>query len=516
MSERADAVVIGAGLGGLAAAAVLAGEGAGVTLLEAESSPGGYASAFQEGAYRFDTALHALQGLAPGGGYDEMYRTLGILDRLRLHRLDPLYRLQLPDRVIDAHADPFRYERELVEQFPEQRDGIRAYFDEVAAVYRDGRRLRVDRAAGESPTLAEVVARYPAYARISGQTWEQMLARYVTDARVRAVLAGLWSYLVLPPSRLDAAVGAWGRSSYHEYGAWYPEGGSQAISDALAAVIRERGGELHYGRRVVGIELADERATAVVTADGQRHRADLVISDASAPTTVLEWIGAGRLPADYVRRVQTPRPGCTTFAVYLGLDRDVFAEHGLPHELILAPSYDIDAMFGAAERGDWEQAELLVTDYTRVDPGCAPPGHGTVVVTTLADWEYEDTWGTGGHLTDYGSGPRYRQLKERVADALVARADRAVPGLAAAVRVRKASTPLTNFRWTANPRGAIEGYENTPENSGAGWLGARTPIRNLFLAGAWTTAGGMNTCMQSGEHAARLALRHALPAAAGV
>ena len=157
----------------------------------------------------------------------------------------------------------------------------------------------------------------------------------------------------------------------------------------------------------------------------------------------------------------------------------------------------------------------MVADYTRVDPGCAPPGHAAVVITTVASWDYEDTWGTGGHLSGYGENPRYRQLKERVADALVACAGRAVPGLASAVRVREASTPLTNFRYTANPRGAIEGYENTPENSGLGWLGTETPVRNVFLAGAWTNSGGMNLAMQSGVEAARSALGRALPATLG-
>lgn len=515
MPERVSAVVIGAGLGGLAAAATLAGEGVAVTVLEAQATPGGYASGFEHGPYRFDTALHALHGLAPGGGYDRLYRALGILDRLRLHRLDPIYRLQLPDRVIDAHADPIRYERELIEQFPDQRDGIRAYFDEAMAVYRDGLRSRIDQEAGETPSLEEVIARYPAYAALAGRTWEPMLARHITDPRARSVVAGLWGYVGLPPSRLDAAVGSWGRSSYHEHGAWYPEGGAQAISDALAAVVGERGGEIRCGRQVTGIETATAGATAVVTADGGRYPADLVVSNASAPTTVLDWLGADRLPAEYLQRVRTPAPGYTTFGVFLGLGRDLFGEHGLPHELVVAPSYDIDAMYDAGLRGDWDRTELLVTDYTRVDPGCAPPGHGNVVITSLASWEYLDTWGTGGNLTGYRDNPRYLQLKEDVADALVAAADRAVPGLAAAVQVRSASTPLTNLRWTGNPRGAIEGYENTPENSGLGWLGAGTPVRNVFLAGAWTTSGGMNMSMLSGQHAARLALRRVLPAAAG-
>ena len=72
-----------------------------------------------------------------------------------------------------------------------------------------------------------------------------------------------------------------------------------------------------------------------------------------------------------------------------------------------------------------------------------------------------------------------------------------------AIRYREASTPLTNFHYTRNPRGAIEGYENTPANSGLGWLPHETPITNLFLAGAWTNSGGMNPAISSGMEAAQ-------------
>lgn len=78
MTERADAVVVGGGLGGLAAAVTLAGQGRKTVVLEQHSVPGGYASGFQRGPYRFDTALHALHGLTPGGGADDLWRELGI------------------------------------------------------------------------------------------------------------------------------------------------------------------------------------------------------------------------------------------------------------------------------------------------------------------------------------------------------------------------------------------------------------------------------------------------------
>ena len=119
MVERVDAVVIGAGLGGLAAAKTLTFDlGRKTVALEQHSVPGGYASSFQRGPYRFDTALHELNGLAPGGGMDTLYQELGIWHRLCVHRLNPLYILRGPDRQIRVPADPFAYEAELIQHFP--------------------------------------------------------------------------------------------------------------------------------------------------------------------------------------------------------------------------------------------------------------------------------------------------------------------------------------------------------------------------------------------------------------
>jgi phytoene desaturase len=508
MAERVDAVVIGAGLGGLAAGVMLAGSGRKVVVLEQHTVPGGYAACFQRGPYRFDVSLHALNGLAPGGGVDHLYQDLGIWDRLRLHRLDPLYRLRLPDREVVAHADWYRYESELTGHFPAEAAGIRAYLDEALAAYRDTRRMGEDQETGRMPALADFPARYPALTRVSGETWEQMMARHVADTRVRSALSALsWGYFGLPPRRCAALIGAVSTVSYHEYGGWYPEGGSGALSHVLAQVLRERGGEIRCEVLATGIELSQERAAAVTTSDGQRLEADLFISNASAPATMLELVGRDNLPADYAARVADPVPSYTVFNVYLGLNRDVFAEQGLAHELFLAGSYSADESWQAGHRGDWEKTSLMLTDYTRVDPGCAPPGQAVAVVSTEASWDYQDIWGTGGDLTDYHQNPRYLQIKKQVADALIARADAAVPGLADAIEFREASTPLTNYRYTRNPRGAIEGYENSPENSGLGWLPQETPIRNLFLAGAWTNTGGQNPAIASGAAAARLAMQ---------
>ena len=92
--------------------------------------------------------------------------------------------------------------------------------------------------------------------------------------------------------------------------------------------LREHGGEIRCGQSVTGFDVQGDRVLAVTTDQGLRVEADVFVSNASAPTTLLELVGREHLPVDYLDRVEQPSPSYTTFSVYLGLDRDVLAEQG--------------------------------------------------------------------------------------------------------------------------------------------------------------------------------------------
>ena len=509
MASREDVVVIGAGLGGLAAAVSAAQAGRRVLLLERHSGPGGYAQCFQRGPYRFDASLHALNGLAPGGGFDTMYQHLGIWDHLQLRRLDPLYAVRFPDRDVVAHADIFRYESALGGQFPQESPGIRSYLDEAWAVYADCRRLREHHNADPGMTEDRLRAAFPSLAHAAGETWAQMIGRHVGDPRLVAVLGALWGYLGMPPEMTSAAVGAYMSMSYGHHGGWYVEGGSGAVAWALEKALRDHGGEVRYSQTVTSIEVGGGRAVAVETAEGVRVQAEAVISNASCPATTFDLVGREHFPPYWVEQLEAARPSMTTFNLYLGLDRDIFAEQGLPHELFVMPGYDALAAGMASAGADWPHACMAISDYTRVDPGCAPRGGAVVVISAGVTWDYADVWGTGGDLRGYHDNPRYVTVKERVAREILDRADTAVPGLAAAVEFSEAATPLTNFRYTSNPSGAIVGYQNTAGDPRLSRLlpQVTTPIENLFLAGAWTNTGGQNPAIESGMDAAGAALK---------
>lgn len=506
MTERYDAVVIGAGLGGLSAAGYLAQASKRVLVLEHHSVPGGYAHEFRRGRFRFEVSLHALDGAAPGGWAYSVLKDLGVLDRLTFHRLDPFYTACYPDHEITAHADPIRYEAELVGLFPRQADGIRHLFDRMLRVFLETRRYLAENEAGRQVPMLDVPARFPAMLEAMGQSWLEFMQGDIEDPRLHAVLSTLWEYYGLPPSQLNAAAFILPWVSYHYFGAFYPQGGSMALSRALEDCIRTAGGEIRYRQTVAGIEVKDGRVAAVETEKGLRVESELVISNASPTDTCLKMIDPALLPPEYRQRIEAAVPSLSNLVVYLGLSPD-FDPSPFPHyERFLPGGYDLEAAHARILQGDFAHADLGLTLHSRVDPACAPDGAHILSVFTLAPYAHADVWGTGGNLDHYSAQPRYLQTKQEAGETLLSRVETILPGVRESIQHIEIGTPLTNIRYSRNPAGAIYGSEQSVENMYTGRLGAATPFPNLFLTGAWVFGGGMSAALLSGRDAARQAL----------
>lgn len=499
----ADAVVIGAGLGGLGAAGYLAREGHRVVVLEHHAVPGGYAHEFKRNGFRFEVALHALDGAGPGGWLHPMLQDLGVLDRVEITRLDPFYTTRFPDLEITVPADLPGYLLELKSRFLHEEEGIDDLFDAIGRVAADIDRYTKERAKGVRPTPMEMMERFPDMAIAFSQDWQTFMSRYIADTQLQAVVSTLWGYLGLPPSKVSAGLLALVIHSYHTSGAWYPRGGSQAMSRAIVEGINTHGGEVLFRNRVTRIEVNGGRGVAVETNKGLRVEADVIVSNAS-PSATVEMTGRHHFDDRFLSGVGRDVPAMSNLVVYLGLDRDLVAEGWDHHEFFLSDGYDMDVDYAAMVSGDFSKTGMVIANYTDADPGCAPEGKSVLVMLSLAPWGYANVWGTGGDPTGYSENPNYLRIKEEAANHLIDRAEILIPGLRDSIVVKEIGTPLTNARYGLNPGGSIYGREQTVENM----LNRRSPkssIPNLLFAGAWVGGGGMSAALASGRTAASIA-----------
>jgi prolycopene isomerase len=215
-------------------------------------------------------------------------------------------------------------------------------------------------------------------------------------------------------------------------------------------------------------------------------------------------IGDEHFDETFLASVEGDVAALSNLVVYLGVDRDLAAEGWNHHEFFLADGYDIEADYEAMVSGDFSKTGLVIANYTDADPGCAPEGHSVLVMMSLAPWDYQNVWGTGGDLNGYSENPEYVRIKDEAADRLIDRAERLIPGLRESIVVREIGTPLTNVRYGLSPEGSIYGREQTVENL-LNRRSPKTPIPNLLLAGAWVGGGGMSTALSSGRTAAAIA-----------
>jgi phytoene dehydrogenase-like protein len=495
-----DVVVVGAGLGGLSAAGHLQAIGHDVVIIEHHSVPGGYAHNFTRHGYRFEVALHALDGMQPGGWAYPMFETLGAFDAIEFHRLDPFYTASFPDFEIDVSTDIPEYIGAVAELFPDQRAAVIELFEGIRAVGHDTAKFASDRRSGLRIEQAEMPAHYPAMAMAFATNWEQFLERFSLSDEVRALVSTLWGYLWLPPSQLSAGQMALTLLTYHSSGAWYPSGGSGAMTKAFAHKIIEGGGQIHYRNDVISIEPTGPMGVTVSTHKGLVVHAKAVVSNAS-PRGTIDMLPSGSVDPSLSAAEDGEMPPLSNHVVYHRLHRDVGVEGWSHHEYFDMPSYDLEAEYAAIMRGDFQNAGMIVSNYTIADRGCAPEGGSVLSLTTLAPWDYEDVWGTGGDVENYSKNDEYLRIKDAAGDILIDRLGELIPRLRDAIVVKEVATPLTNVRYAMQPGGSIYGREQTVMNQ-MNRRRPKTPVPNLFLAGAWVGGGGMTACVGSGKSAA--------------
>lgn len=485
-----DAIVVGSGLGGLSAAALLARRGRSVLVVERHDRPGGYAHAFRRRGYRFDSAVHMVSGcepspLAGGSVLHRLLTALGVRDECDFARVDPCYRVEWPGFALDAPAGLEGFAEAHAERFPAAAKGIRSFLDDCLAIRHEANRAEEDSGAGP---LARP-ERFPLLLRYRRASLERVLADRVDDPEARAALATLWPYLGLPPSQLSFLYFATMLMSYVEDGAYACRGSFQTLPDALVRSLERDGGELLLRALVRRIEVEEGRVRGVVLENGQRVSAPVVVSGADARQTVAELCGEKHFSSRYRRRLGQASVSTSACVVYAATSLDL-SRAGLAHETFLYPDADHEAQWRSGTRA--EPTWISLTAPSLIDPAAAPRGEHLLLLTALVSGEPADGW---------------RDAKPRLQETLLALAERRLPGLNASLRFAEGATPRTFERYTRNTNGAMYGFDVVPRQVGPGRLENQTPLAGLYLAGHWTRpGGGVEGVLRSGLRTAGLVL----------
>ena len=360
-------VVVGAGLGGLACALHLAGNGREVTVLEREPVPGGRAGRLGVGGYEFDTGPTVLtmpeliaEALAAVGE--------DLDDWLTLIRLDPAYRAFFPDgSSLDVICDQDRMAEEIGRVCgPREAEGYRRFVAFAAELWRLERDDFIARNLDGPrdlfrPALLGLL-RLGAFGRLSNK-----IGQFFGDPRTRRLFSFQSLYAGVPPHR---ALALYAVISYLDTvaGVHFPRGGLHAVPVALAAAAAKHGVSVRYDTNVIRVETYAGRAQAVHTDTGERIPADVVVLNPDLPVSYQRLLPAER-PPGWLRRLRYS-PSCVVLHVGSTRTYAKTAHHNLHFGRGWTSTFDDVTRHGRLMR----DPSLLVTNPTRTDPDLAPAG----------------------------------------------------------------------------------------------------------------------------------------------
>jgi len=497
-AAAAKAIIVGAGLSGLTAAALLAERGLDVTVVEQRDRPGGAASAFRRGDITFDIGAAMMFGFGERGFNPHNWLMTELGEPIDLYRHEAMYRLFYGDSPITFHADRELFIRELEGLFPLAGGEIRAFYDYIGGLYEKViAPVSVFEAPNDMP-LSEMRrnAKNSLKAQLTMigllfQNAESIMSPFIRDPQARAFFDKLTStYCYTTIKETPAILAATMFIDNHVGGAYYPAGSAMALSARLEKAIEARGGRFLYKTKAKKILGQAGRITGIATESGEELHADLVLFAGSLRAFAGSIDPDNLLPRRWKEKILRLEMTMPSFVVYGSVKKAALPADAMPVQMFVDNREALD-------EGD-------VTLYlpSLEDPSLAPPELSTFLIIgpSLRTWPEPMS-------PDYG-GKAYVLAKKAEADRMLALVERRMPGFVAGIEGRIEASPTTIWRYLGKTGGSVAGPKQKMGQHLLLRQGSRGPVPGLYFAGESTVMGtGTPAVTVSGISAANRILR---------
>jgi all-trans-retinol 13,14-reductase len=501
VADRWDAIVIGSGIGGLTAAALLAKHaGKRVLVLERHYVAGGFTHTFHRPGYEWDVGVHYIgQVQDPGSPLRPMfdYVTGG---RLKWNAMPEVYdRIRIGGREYEFVAGLERFRDRLKSYFPNETAAIDRYLRAVLSCAGKASMYFAEKAIPRPiARVAGPLMRAP-FLHWARRTTGEVLAEFTSNPELAGLLTAQWGDYGLPPAQSSFAVHAIIAAHYFE-GASFPVGGSQSFAASIAPEIESAGGQIVFSAEVRQVLLDQrQRAVGVRMQDGRELRAETVISDAGVWNTL-----SVLLPPDVagvsscVAELQGIRNSMAHLCLYAGVKQSS-AELGLTGtNLWVHPTPDHDANLARFTADPSAPLPLLFISFPSAkDPDFERrhPGRATLEVICPAPYDWFARW---ENTRWKRRGQDYDQFKETLTQRLRSALEEHVPAVRGRLDVAELSTPLSTRYFMNYQRGEAYGISASPARFRLRSLTPKTPVPNLYLTGQDVCTLGVSGALMGG------------------
>jgi all-trans-retinol 13,14-reductase len=465
--QQYDAVIIGSGLGGLLSAVLLAKEGLHVAVIEQNKQVGGCLQTFSFEKKVFDSCVHYIGALDDGQTQNRIFRYAGILDDLRLKKLD----IDGFDKIIFGNDPGVFPQAQGAGNFAEQ---LQQHFkgSEASLKYYNDALQQV----AESFPLSNLRSGHASEKEaVSHWTMDDVM-RNIPDEKLKHVLMGNNLLYAGNRDKTPFYVHALVSKSYID-SAYKCVGGSSQISKLLWKKLQEYGGVIYRNERVVKLEEAGGIITNVITENGNRYAGKQFIANVH-PAMVLQWIDSSLIKPIYRKRISSAENSISAFMINIVLKPGCVPHRN--HNIYWNRTADSYAAVQYKD-GEWPANYALYFGEDAQHEGFSD----TVAVLTYMHAEEFEPWLHTRNVTAQPSGREeaYHVFKEEKAKTLIDVVAERYPELKDNIQSWQIATPLTFRDYMGSPDGSIYGIMADVNNPAQTQIPVRTKIPNLLLTG---------------------------------
>ena len=498
LRDRYDVIVVGAGLGGITSASLLAKRGLSVLLIDRQDKPGGSCTSFKRDDVVFDVGTAMIYGFGETGFKPFRFIMNELEEPINIVAQPTLARMTIEGKKVVFWPELERFEDELGEMFPEERQGIRDFYHDLYGMYTNIvlRNEVIVPPSEFSPRqglrslLSSPIAmlRMRKLLTISVQS---LLDKYFHTKPIIDFFDKLCSaYDYCTAAETPAVLAATMFLDNHIGGVYYPAGGAQNLPSTMEKSFERDGGHVLYRRYVDEILIHGDTAYGVRLADGTELRADRIIADATVWNVYGKLVRPEHIDPERLAWARSLIPTFPSMTMYMVVDAAALPVDTFPWEIFIENRAVIDS------------SDLTLYTNSLVDRTLAPDGQLVVmaIAPNMLTWPSPESPGYRSEA--------YEQQKNQEADRTLAQIEAHFPGFRSHIRTLIVATPTTIERYLLKNGGAVGGPKNMLGQQMLNRLHARSEWKNLYFCGDSTVMGtGAPAAAVSGVGAANMVLR---------